>query len=88
MVSRLGRMDMCFDRLAGGQKRDGLDAGDGASLGKGSRDIGWCNVVGELGYSQNVKSSSGEECGTELAAKAFDGGSNGLKSIFGILKDS
>jgi len=69
-----------------GEKRDGVNVGNGASLRKGHREGRWGDFVGEFGDDENIEGAEREEGGLELAAELFDRVADGRQTIRRIVE--
>ena len=87
-LARFCRVRLQRADLRQGQKRDGMNVGDGSSLREGHRDGGGRYFVGELRDNQNIELTNGEEGGLQGSAKFFDGVADRVVAIGGIAKQT
>jgi len=65
-----------FDGLREAEKRQGVDGGDGATVGESNGNFRRSDAVWEFGDGQEVETAGGEKCGMDGAAKFLNGSAN------------
>ena len=65
-----------FDGLREAEKRQGVDGGDGATVGESNGNFRRRDAVWEFGDGQEVEAAGGEKCGMDGAAEFLNGSAN------------
>ena len=72
-----------FDSLREGEKRRGVDGGNGATIGESNGNLRRSNVLWEFGDGEEIEAARGEKCGVDGTAEPLDGSANHGETVLG-----
>jgi hypothetical protein len=75
-------------RLSERQQRDGVNDGDGATVGESHRDIRGGNFRREFSDGEYIERAKCEVAGAQITTEFLDGSAYGGELIFGIVKQT